>query len=368
MLVPLPGTVRATVNVSLYELAMLPVAVVGLAALRTVSVSPVRLFIFLVPVPLIALHSLYAALAVPDIAMGDLAKETIKYIEFFVFTLALSIFMTGRFERRAVHRLITLALLAVLIIMLIDWARYYGAGHGVPGGSLAAHAAIVLLYLFIATGEGPRREAPESWAIPIAAIVLLGIWGTKLFIGLGCVIVVWGLLAPWLTGDPHQRLKWLIGLSAVLLLSAGGLALWWELAAPYGRSLSLSISERIGLWSFAWELIQTHWPWGIGLGQYAAKAAAEPGVIDFYAHNTFVGAVVELGLLGCVFMGFLLAAIVISIGAGPHLHLWIALLIAIGPMLLQDVLSFRSLQILLAVGLAGLLSHDNARPNRFRSR
>jgi len=366
--VPLAGTVRATVNVSLYELAMVPITVIALAALPGSKVPPIRLTVFLVPALLIALHSLYAVVAFPNLALGDLLKETVKYIGFFLFTFALALYLRLSIERPAFRRILTLAFVTVLVLMVIDWVRYAGLGSGVSGGSLPPHAALVLLYLYVATGDGPRRDAPETWVLPIAAVFVIALWGAKLFIGLALGVSLWGLLARGLTQDAEGRRKWLVVLFGALLLSAVGLVVWWELAAPYGRTLSRSISERLDLWTLAWELFQSHLPWGIGLGQYAAKAVNAAGMIDYYPHNTLLSALTELGLLGFVFLGFLLAAVVVSIGVGPHPSVWIALLIALGPMLLHDVLSFRSFQVLLAVGLAGLLHNDSTLSDGIRGR
>lgn len=366
--VPLAGTVRNIVNVSLYELAMLPVALVVLTALPRLRISHLRLAICLVPVCLIVAHSLYAALALPDLSLGDLLKDTVKYAGFFLFTLSLSIYLSLYVKRPAFQQILIVALLFVLVLMVIEWVRFAGAGHGVPGGSITPHAAVVLLFLFTTSQDRSQRASLETCAMAIGTVFAIALWGTKLFMGFALGVAVWALLGDRFTA---LRARWRIGpllLAAAALLLAVGVLIWWELAAPYGRSLTRSLTERLDLWRLAWELFESNRPWGIGLGQYAATAVKTPDVIDYYPHNTALTALTELGFLGFVFMAFLLALVFLSIGVSPQTHVWIALAIALGPMLLHDVMSYRSLQILLAAGLAGLLEHDNAFADRVRGR
>jgi len=146
---------------------------------------------------------------------------------------------------------------------------------------------------------------------------------------------------------------------AVLALIALGVAATVGQMPRFGlgvaNSISTSLGIRLTLWRLALDTIGESFPWGIGAGQFSPLTEGVPALVAAglrVVHDTPLALATELGALGVLFTA-LLAALILRVAwiwSWPA-RLCFLLYISV-PFLLNDMLGFRIVHLLLALGLA----------------
>ena len=134
--------------------------------------------------------------------------------------------------------------------------------------------------------------------------------------------------------------------------------------------LSRSIGVRIDLWSVALNGFTQNFPFGLGLGGYeeAIKTmGAEPSIPKLateahkYPHNTFLGLLAELGLLGVIFCAAILFLLFKSSKNWSIKTRIPFLAVTLLPLLIHDAHTIRLLILLIAFSFVHSNCIDNKR-------
>ncbi len=246
-------------------------------------------------------------------------------------------------RRRPFEWALVVAVAAVLVVAGVHWFGKFDKLFGrfpLPYGDNYSFAApfidrshfgsFVLLGfpLLVGWGLDSQRGLPER------------LLGGGLALLSGSMLVVVGSVAPIAIAFTQLvAVGWLRGRFLPLLAAAGpvgalaivGSDLW------FSRGATLSLHGRLDMWSASLNLLRTHWLFGAGAGTFVE--AVQPYRTDFefsrwdHAHNDWLEAVVETGLVGLPF--------------------WLLAAFALRPRTSRDA----SRSALLELGVAGILLH-----------
>ncbi|HSM38626.1 MAG TPA: hypothetical protein VK838_04770 [Candidatus Limnocylindrales bacterium] len=148
----------------------------------------------------------------------------------------------------------------------------------------------------------------------IGAVILLGEWIRSWFSDLGVSPEIWAwwpaalvvlslfFLVPALAGRQHRRLRAGMVIPGALLAAMGGALLY------------TSVTDRWGAWYYLWSVF----PFGLGLGMYAAGWIADAPAFKWIGFGVAVGGVVAYLAFATAFGGeaFRLVAAIGIIGLG----------------------------------------------------
>jgi len=358
--VPVPiGRAGDAINLSLYDAAV-PILFL-FAAYRGEIARPSRLelTIFAALVVLALGHAAATLWLEPAPRLAALARETVKTAGFLVDLGLLTLVFRASPVARPAPGLIA-ALLVAAIAFAIARRIEEITGQGTVFETLFLGTVFGLVVLF-AIRLDPIADIRCAGAIAIlaafatvAAFILAG----KAFfvVGLGIVAIV-GLTALARIAD-RRAVAWaaagsLIALSALGMVWANGGIPRFGLGVA--DSISTSLGVRLTLWSLALDAIGESFPWGIGAGQFSLLAEQVPALAAAglrVVHNTPLALTAELGAIGVAFTALLAGLILRTAWAWSWpVRLCVLLYIAV-PFLLNDMLGFRIVHVLLALGLA----------------
>lgn len=191
----------------------------------------------------------------------------------------------------------------------------HGGFLGQPNLCATLMVSAIVCLVFVNPKEGQASASPEAWRLVAMAVMMLAIFATSSRTGYLEVLMVSGLLFfvrkrlaiswVWVALIVWQLLA--IGLGEIL--ASNGL-LSSQLLDDSRKAVEASGNHRLRILKDAWLVIQQH-PWmGVGWRQLQVAQVMTPGIEETvdHAHNIFVQAQVELGILGSVsllcFAGF----------------------------------------------------------------
>jgi len=367
--VPVPiGRAGDAINLSLYD-AVLP-ALFVVAALRGEVARPSRgeVAVFVVLVALVLGHGAATLWLDADARLAPLARETAKTLAFLLDLGLLVLVFRASPAARPAPGLIA-ALLVATIAYAVTRRMAEISGQGTMYETLFLGTVFGLLVLFVARLdpiETLRRAGAVAALAALAAATAFILAGKAFFaVGLGIVAIAGATMLVRASGR-----RWIaLALAAATLIALGA-------AASSGRipqfglgvadSISVSLGIRLTLWRLALDAIGESFPWGIGAGQFSPLTEEIPVLVAAglrVVHDTPLALTAELGALGVLF-AVLLAALILRVAWTWSWPVRLCFLLYISvPFLLNDMLGFRVIHLLLALGLARVASPDAGSSN-----
>jgi O-antigen ligase len=191
----------------------------------------------------------------------------------------------------------------------------HGGFLGQPNLCATLMVSAMVCLVFVNLKEGQASASPQAWRLVAMAVMMLAIFATSSRTGYLEVLLVSGVLAlvrrrlaiswVWVSLIVWQLLA--IGLGEILV--SNGL-ISSQLLGDSRQAVEASGNHRLRILKDAWLVIQHHPLMGVGWRQLQVAQVLTPGIEDpvDHAHNIFVQAQVELGILGSVsllvFVGF----------------------------------------------------------------
>lgn len=242
---------------------------------------------------------------------------------FLIFPLALLLgTVVGRWQSTHAAQWLTLALSAMLGLVVLVAIPFYANAQAALGVQLVALTGLVLLAGAPPTASAPtrlpRRLGAGNLAIAVISVGVLGVLLAARSQAASLLIVpvaVLSMVAVLRRTGPMRHVVSTIGLlaiggAAIAVIALGSLTRWPE-AMNASESLS---SARHRLWSDALELWRAHPFIGGGPGsfaQYSELAASTPHLARVHSSILQVGS--ELGIVGAVlFLGVLMAGTAVA--------------------------------------------------------
>jgi len=287
-----------------------------------------------------------------------LLRETLKLCEAILMTsLLLGLFRTPEFLRPS------RSLLLLVMLAMPFWAavvRTVKAIHIVefPETVLASSATGICVVWFL-TANNISRERLRTAVVTLALIATAYILNSKTFLLVGLVVAAAPFIVSYFTHANPSRLKVGTGLAvaAIFAAVAAMLLLYLKSHDPTRewlgsmQSVGSSWDIRRQIWMTGWQDIVRTFPRGLGLGQFRTELSG--GSVLLYVHNTPLGLLTELGLLGgalFIFAGWLFVQSLRTFAVVPRVIASVALVL---PMMAHDVQSFRMFHVMAAVIIAG---------------
>lgn len=242
-------------------------------------------------------------------------------LEFYVFTLFISVFMPDPRTLKFFAFIATVASAMAIVFYFIGWnpltqdisvraesmanfASYRAGGlfdHAMP----LAHSYGPLLLVFIGLLLVNRNRPSKISAWNISVVILMGItliltFTRGVWIGAGCGLVVMGFFL---------NRRW--GLSIIAGLAVVG-ALAFATSEKIRNRITETVTmtnqgdqERMTIWKTNWEMVKDHPLIGIGYSQnksrlreYYDKTGVAPGYFEGHAHNEYMHLLSGTGFLG----------------------------------------------------------------------
>ena len=293
-----------------------------------------------------------------------LLKETLKLV---VIVLEYSMLLVI-FQARGADlppQSVSFFVFVVSILVVSGLAYYYftsdpDLGYKFTAPTVYSVALLGLLFFIIADASWLYSTRRRILAI-IASIVVAFIGILLLNKGVTGIALATGV---WITfGGIFRRLtSYRVGVIACGLLLVTGLGMY--VAKVVGMQVEFleridgierSVSVRLSLWALALESFGPNFPLGIGLGQFWELVVKDISIAvegHRYIHSTFVGFVVELGILGILLLLGLWVVICAATQGWPSVVRPIFLLLVIIPLAIHDGHSIRMLVLAASLGLA----------------
>lgn len=288
--------------------------------------------------------------------VSGLLKETVKLVTLFIhFILLLILFSNADFRSPPRWTILIVLIVFIPIILLISHFEPIAVTRTVYAVSLSGLVCLIAL-------DG-RWRSSRTWkfvlVLACAAIVMVAIMlYNKGVAGVMLAIMVWIIMERWLSVQSTLRIL-LVGM-IIAGVTITGIVLSAYAGANFEilrnmDSIERSVNIRLLLWSVAADRFWETFPVGIGLGQFSLAAKTVPLLAlegHKFVHNSFLGLMAELGILG-VFCALGILFVVLNAARGwPSFAVPIFLLLVFPPLLIHDGQSIRILLLITALGFA----------------
>lgn len=291
-----------------------------------------------------------------DVFASGLLKETVKLVTLFIhFILLLILFSNAEFRSPPRRTISIILIVSIPIILLISHFEPIAVTRTVYAVSLSGLVCLIAL-------DG-RWRSSRTWkfglVLACAAVITVAIMlHNKGAAGVMLAIMVWIIIERWLSVQSTLRIL-LVG-TIIAGVTIAGIVLSAYAGANIEflqnmDSIDRSVNIRLLLWSVAADRFWETFPAGIGLGQFSLAAKTVPLLAlegHKFVHNSLLGLMVELGILG-VFFGLGILFVVLNAARGwPPFAAPIFLLLVFPPLLIHDGHSIRILLLVTALGFA----------------
>lgn len=174
--------------------------------------------------------------------------------------------------------------------------------------------AVGAALLLLASGFFIRRQHFSFWWIAGALAVLLLLTGSRT-----SIYACFGGIILFMLLRKRRRIAAYMAVAAIALVFVGYtnqsdddlFSPTGRVASPISLSFDESSAQRATIWAFLLTQVNTHWKWGAGLTNVSqiAEAAGMPVMdasnktfIGYQTHNLYLTVVLELGILGLLFL------------------------------------------------------------------
>lgn len=311
---------------------------------------------------LVLCHSGVSLWLNPAVEPIGLARETVKIVAACTLLAMLLVLFTAPALRLPPAWL----LLSIILLVSVDALdqRFEELRQSTPYAETLDANTIFGLFVVMTAALSRKADQLRRAIAPVAALAigfLMLLLFSKAYIVMSVAVSVF--LAAWfiLGGRPPMHVP-VIGLLLAFGVISGigvvALAVWFGSTGftyfPIG-SIGKSLSLRLALWDFAWQLARENFPWGTGLGQYGALIMESPELRPLglrYVHNTPLALLTEMGALGLLMAAGLGYLVYLSCRpwAWPIASTFAIYLVL--PLLLHDALGMRMSILVLAFGIS----------------